>query len=806
MQTLIQDIRHSLRMLLKNRAFTLTALITLALGIGANSAVFSVINAVLLSALPYKNSERIVFLWGKSQKESNDRNTISLPDYENWKEQSRSFEAMGAYAPRAYNISGAGEPEAVQGVMASSGFFEAVGTDPALGRLFRLEDERENLVIIGHDLWQRRFNSDPHIIGQAITMSSAPYTVIGVMPAGFNFPRKDIDVWTSFSIVRNIPMFQSRGARVLRIVGRLKPGVSPQQAQAEMSAVAGRLEQQFPDTNTGVGINVLPLSEQLLGGIRLTLLFVWATVGLVLLIVCANLASLLMARTAARERELAIRTALGASRWRLIRQLLTETVVLSVIGGLLGLLLAVWGVGFLTRLSPADLPSIDTVRLDARWLLFTFILSLLSGLFFGLIPALQASKQNLASTLKEGGRGTSGSAHQRRLRGLVIISEMALALVLLVGAGLMISSFVRLNTVTPGFDAENLMTMQISFPKEKYQQQQQQVAFLERILHQLAEVPGTEEVALGMSLPPEGLFSRESFEIEGREEGGAQPGPTAAILPVSHRYFRALKIPLLAGREFMEADDRSDAPKVVIINQSFAKRFFPGADPLGKRIVRGGGPSGSTRYEIVGVVGDVKYTGLASEAGSQLYFPYATQSITGSYFMMRTRPDPRTMYDAVRKAVYSVDSEQPVRGLRTMDEVLYESLSQQRFIMFLLNFFAGLALLLTAVGLYGLIAYSVTQRTHEMGIRMALGAKPRHVLMLVLNYGLKLAAIGTAFGLLAAFAGTRLISSLLYGVSATNPLIFLGASLTLLAVALLACLIPARRASRVEPIVALREQ
>jgi putative ABC transport system permease protein len=792
-------------MLLKNRAFTLTALFILALGIGANSAIFSVINAVLLRPLPYKDSERIVYVWGKNQKDSNDRSTVSLPDYQDWKGQGRSFEAMGAYALRAYNLSGEQRPEAVQGAMVSSGFLESIGVEPAMGRRFRPEEEHQNLVILGHDLWRSRYGSNPGILGQSVTLSSGSYTVIGVMPPGFNFPRKDVEVWTSFSILRNVPVFQSRGARVLHLIGRLKSGVSVSQAQAEMNVVAGRLEQQYQDTNTGIGVNLVPIREQVFGNISLTLFFVWAAVGLVLLIVCANLASLLMARNATRETEFAIRTALGATRMRLIRQLLTESVALSVIGGVLGLLLAILGVDMLVKLSPANLPRLDDVGLDIRWALFTFALSLLTGVIFGLAPALQASRRNIATTLKEGGRGTVGAWRQRRLRGLVVTSEIAVALVLLVGANLMINSFIRLNTIDPGFDPKNVLTMYIAYAKEKYQQPQQELAYLDRLLQQLRQAPGMQDVALGLSLPPNGLYSRESFSVEGRTEGDSASAPSADYLPVSDRYFRTIKAPLLRGREFTEAD-KADSPRVAIINKNLADRYFANDDPIGKRVIMGDTSSENSKYTIVGVVGDVKYEGLSEKAHPQLYFPYTQHPTGGAYFIMRTSSAPQGMFETVRKTVFSVDNEQPVRLLRTMDELISEAVAQPRFSMVLLSIFAAVALALTSIGLYGLIAYSVTQRTHEIGLRLALGAGRRDVIMLILKQGVKLSMIGAAVGLIAAFASTRMISNLLYGVSATDPVIFLSAALALVTVAILACLIPAGRAGKVEPSVALREE
>jgi putative ABC transport system permease protein len=805
MQNLMQDIRHSLRLLIKNRVFTLTAILTLALGIGANSAFFSVIDSVLFRPLPYKDPERIVYLWGTNKKDSNDRNEASLPDYQDWKEQGRQFVAMGAYGFRAYNLSGDQRPEAVQGAMVSSGFLEAIGVEPIVGRRFGPDEERQNLVILGHALWQRRFGSDPGIIGQSVKMSSESYTVIGVMPPGFNFPRKDVEAWTTFSFFRGAPRYQNRGARVLAVIGRLGPGVSIEQARSEMNGVVGRLGQQYPDTNTGVGINLVPISDELLGKSRPTLLFVWAMIGLVLLIACANLAGLLVARAAARGRELAIRTAMGASRLRLIRQLLTESITLSVVGGALGLLVAFVSVDLLVKLSPPDLPRIDSITLDVRWVLFTFALSLLTGVLVGLIPAVQASKHDLVRSLKEGGKNSAGGAPQRRLGNLLTVSEMALSLMLLIGAGLMISSFQRLNTVNLGFEPQNVMTMYIAFARQKYPQPQQQMEYFERLLQQLGQTPMVQEAALGYSLPPNLLYSRESFSIEGQTEAGAKSLPSGDYLPVSSRYFRALKVPLLKGREFTEAD-RADSPRVVIINQTLAKSFSANEDPIGKRIIMGDPDSEDSKYTIVGIVGDVKYNGLSRNAGPQLYFPYTQHSIGGAFFLVRTSVPPQSMMEPIRKAIYSTDYEQPLRDVKTLDELFSESIAQTRFSMLLLNIFAAAALALSCIGLYGLIAYSITQRTREIGVRLALGADRRDVLVMVLKQGLKLAILGAVIGSIAALAAARLITHLLFGVSATDPIVFSGAVLSLAIAALLACLIPAIRATKIDPKTALREE
>lgn len=805
METIIQDLRYSFRSLRKSPAFTAAALIVLALGIGTNSVIFTIVNAVLLRPLPLNDQDRIVYLWGNSLKESNDHNSVSVPDLEDWKSQSQSFEAISGYAYRAFNLTGQQEPVPVQGAMVGTDFFRVVGIEPVLGRTFQPEDERLNVVVLSHNLWQSRFNSDASVLGQSITLSNLPHTVIGVMPAGFVFPRKDVAAWTSLAFMYANPSTKRRDYRFLKVIGRLKPGVSLTQARTEINSVAGRLEQQYPQSNTGLGVNLVPVREELLGDIRPRLLLVWAAVGFVLLIACANLANLLMARTAARAREIAVRKALGASRWRIIRQLLTESLLLSSIGGVLGLVLAVLLLRLLSATNPGNIPRFETISLDTRWVLFTFLITGLTGVIFGLAPALRASKQELNSTLKEGGRGTAGTMATRRLQNIVIISEIALSLVLLVGAGLMLRSFLKLSSINLGFEPSKVLSMYIAYSKDKYPERAQQEVFLKRILSGLEELPGVESASLGMSLPPEGLYRRDEFTVAGRSDIDPQHKPAADFLPVSSHYFSTLKIPLLRGREFTEAD-KMDAAKVVIINKTLSDRFFANQDPIAKYINLGEDGSNDSLYQIVGVVGDVKYAGLTEKAGNQLYFPYLQQQLGGVLIFLRTSTDPEAIKAAVRKKIFAVDFEQPVRELQTMDETLSDTLAQQRFNMLLLSIFASLALILTAVGIYGVIAYSVSQRKHEIGIRMALGAARKDVLTLVVKLGLKLVAVGVVIGLFASFALTRIVASLLYGVTATDPITFAVTAALLLVVGFLASVIPASRAMRVNPIVVLRQE
>jgi putative ABC transport system permease protein len=804
MRNLIQDLRYSARSFLKSPGFTIVALLTLALGIGANSALFSIVNAVLLRPLPLKDPDRIVYVWNNNIKESNDHNPVSLPDFQDWAAQNQSFEALSAYGMRAFNMSGTQEPEPVQGVAVVGDFFRVIGVQPTIGRPFNVDEDRQRLVILSDDLWRHRFNADPGILGQAITLSSAQYTVVGVMPRGFTFPRADVKAWTTFAPLYALPPIQRRGFHFLRVVGRLKPGVSMGQALSEMTSVTGRLEQQFPDTNVGLSANIVSVQQELVGDVRPRLLLVWAAVGFVLLIACANLANLLLARISSRDHELSIRAALGASRWRIFQQLLTETVLLALVGGLLGVVVAIVMLKLLVNFNPGNIPHLDTATFDARTVLFTFGISLLTGILFGVAPALQASRRELNTFLKEVGRGIAGGRRRRRLQNIVVVSEIALSLVLLIGAGLMLRSFLRLSAVNLGFDPKNVLSMYIAYSTDKYHDHPHQYEFLRRLIESLEQLPGVQAASVGMSRPPDGLYRRDEYVIEGQSQPDARQRLAADFLPVTAHYFKTLKIPLLKGREFNDAD-KEGAPQVAIINDTMARRRFPGVEPIGQRINLGDAGDKETSYEIVGVVGDVKYTGLTDGPHDQLYFSQLQQSLGGFFLMAQTVGDPAAMKPSVRKAVFTVDFEQPVRELQTMDETLADTLAQQRFNILLLSIFAGLALVLTAVGIYGVISYSVNQRQHEIGVRMTLGAQQSDVLKLIIKLGLKLSLLGIGIGLLVAFALTRIIANLLFGVTPTDFITFSGMAALLVLVAMLASIIPARRATRLDPTETLRQ-
>jgi putative ABC transport system permease protein len=804
-------------MLWKSPGLTAVAVLALALGVGANTAIFSVVNAVLLRPLPYKDPDRLVVLWGNNLKQGRGQLPVSFPNFLDWKNQNRVFEDMASYAYNQFVITGRQEPERVRGVFVSTGFFPVLGVRPSLGRTSRPEEEREYLAVLSHALWQRRFGSDPSIIGQVITLNGKGYTVIGVMPPDFQFPPRDprfqptgtgAELWVTLSSLftpsPNLgDWIGSRSLRGNRVIGQLKPGVTIQQAQAEMDTIAGRLEQAYPDANAGVGVTLVPLHEQLVGHIRAALLVFLGAVGFVLLIACANVANLLLARTATREKEMALRAALGASRLRLVRQLLTESTLLALLGGALGLLLALWGVDLLVHLDTGNIPRANEIGIDGRVLSFTLAISLLTGMIFGLAPALQASKLNLNETLKEGGRSSAGSWRGRRVRGLLVVSEIALTLVLLIGAGLMIKSFRRLLETPPGFNPQNVLTMQIQVSSFQHSQPPQWVAFYRQVLERVAALPGVQSVGTCDSLPPR-IFQRgNSFAIEGHPSPGPGQSPIAQLFTISPDYFRALNVPLLKGRYFTEADTAA-APGVAIINETIARRFFPNEDPVGRRLKLGNPESQSPRLTIVGVVGDVKYSGLDADTEAGLYIPYLQNPVPGMYLMVRTASYPLSLAAAVRGQVLAVDKDQPVANIKTMEQVLAESVAQRRLNTLLLGLFAAVALSLAMVGIYGVVSYSVSQRTHEIGIRMALGAQTGDVLRLVVRQGLQPVLIGMAIGLTGALALTRLLSSLLYGVSATDPATFVVISLLLTAVALLACYIPARRATKVDPMIALR--
>jgi putative ABC transport system permease protein len=801
MNNLWQDLRYGARLLAKKPGFSLIAVLTLALGIGANTALFSVVNAVLWQRLPYKDPERLVIVWETIPKTGLTENTPAPFNYYAWRERSQAFESLAAWQIQLANLTGAGEPEQIPGQRVTASFFPLLGVEPLLGRwLLPEEDQRGNhrVVLLSHSLWQRRFGGDPKIIGQKITLSNVSHEVIGVMPPFFEDPLTAPAYTAQFWV----PLAHTTGdardkSRNLFVIGRLKPGVSATQAQTEMAALVARLQEQDHELGNWFGVNVKPLDEQRAGRIRKALLVLLAAAGFVLLIACVNVANLLLTAAAARWKETAIRTALGAGRWRLLRQFLTESVLLAGAGGALGLLFAVWGVALLVSMMPEDITHLKTSAVDWRVLGFTLGVSLVTGLACGLAPALQAFRENLNEALKEGGRDSSGG--RSGLRSALVVAEVALTLVLLVGAGLMLSSFLRLHRVDMGFDPQHLLTLRLSLPSAKYPNVEKKRAFFDQLLPRLEALPGVAAVGAISGLPVSFQGGGATFQIEGRAEpNNATPMTTYRI--VSPAYFRAMKIQLLAGRVFT-AQDREGVEPVAIIGETLARISWPNESPLGKR-VRWGAANGP-QMTIVGIVRDVKLHQL-SQARPQLYMPYAQAPFEPYEIALRTKADPLSLASAVRYEVWGVDKDVPIANVRTMEQMLADSITRERFNVLLLAIFAGLALALALVGIYGVMSYTVAHSTREIGIRMALGARPQDVLKLVVGQGLVLTLVGVGAGVAGAFALTRLMKSLLFGVTATDPLTFVGVSVVLIVVAVLACYLPARRATKVDPLVALR--
>jgi putative ABC transport system permease protein len=797
-------------MLTRRPGFTVVAVLALALGIGANSAIFSVVNAVLLRPLPYDEPERLVMVWERRPRQNRDAGPVSPADFLDWQAQSQSFASMAAYWPTEFNLTGVGEPEQISSQLVTPAFFEVLKVKAALGRTLLPEADQpggQHVVVLSHGLWQRRFGADPGVVGRALTLNDESFTVVGVMPQGFQYPDKSTEMWTipkqvlpETSLTGKPDPTLARSLHYLSVIARLREGVSVGQSQAEMEAIASRLEQQYPTENTGHTARVVSLHEQLVGDVRPALLVLLGAVGFVLLIACANVANLLLARAAARHKEMSIRTALGAGRLRLIRQMLTESGLLSCLGGACGLLLALWGVDLLVWLSPENLPRLGEIGLDARVVGFTFAVSVLTGLVFGLAPALQASRLDLVSSLKEGGRSSQEGFGRHRMRSLLIVLEVALALVLLVGAGLMLRSFQRIQQVDPGFNPNNVLALEISLPRSKYPRKEQIRNFYNQVTERVSTLPGVESVAATWMLPLSGQDAGRGFDIE-----GYSPAPNervnAAFSAVTPRYFRTMEIPVRAGREFTEQDGPT-GQSVVIVNETLAQRYFPGGDALGKRIKLRG--DDNPWLTIVGVASDVKHTELTAQPRMQMYLSSLQTPFPFMNVVVRTTVDPASLTAAVRQEVWAIDPAQPVASAETMQQLISNSVARARFNTLLLGVFSVVALLLAAIGLYGVMAYSVTQRTHEIGIRMALGAQGRDVLRLVLRQGMTLAFLGVLTGLAAAFALTRVMASLLYGVTATDPLTFAAVALVLSLVALLATIIPARRATKVDPMVALR--
>jgi putative ABC transport system permease protein len=807
METLWQDLRYGARMLFKTPGFTLIAVLTLALGIGANTAIFSVVNRVLLFRLPYKDAGRLVMVWGSNPQQGADIDLVSPADLADWRTQNTVFEDLAATNDAPYNLTGMGEPESLIGYSLAANFFQVAGVQPALGRAFTPEEDRAGapgVVVLSHRLWRRRFGSDLNALGRSVTLNGAPYTVIGVMPAGFQHPQR-AELWTPLRLNSlDANQANDRSFRFLRVVGRLKPGVTIEQAQGEMSRVALRLAEQHPDSNAGQGVKIVSLQEQYVGDIKPTLLALLGAVGFVLLIACANVANLLLARSAARQKEIAVRTALGARRGRVIRQLLTESVLLALIGGSLGVLLALWSANLLVALFPnnvanLNIPVVEEIPINGSVLGFSLLVSLLTGVIFGLAPAWQASKPDLSRTLKESGASATAGVSGRRMRSLLVISEMALAVLLLIGAGLMIKSFWRLLQGDLGLNPKNVLTMEVLLSPQKYGGAQQRRDFLQDVMRRIENLPGVEQAGATNFLPLTGFWGNASFSIEGRPAPRPNEEPSADNRVVTERYFRTMGIRLLRGREFDERD-REGAPPVVIINETMARRYWPDENPIGAHINFGQG----NKAEIVGVINDVKSFGLEERTHPDIYRPYAQAPFRLIAFAVRAGGDPLSLVAAVKNAIYAVDNDQPVFKVITMEKLAAESITLRRVSMLLVGGLSALALILAAIGIYGVMSYTISQQRREIGLRLALGAQAIHVLRLVIGQGMKPALFGMIIGLLASFALTRLIKGLLFGVGATDPATFIVISMILGAVAIVACWIPARRATKVDPMVALR--
>ncbi|HKV34703.1 MAG TPA: ABC transporter permease [Pyrinomonadaceae bacterium] len=808
METLINDIRYGFRGLRKQPGFTLIAVITLALGIGANTAIFSIISAVLLRQLPYVQSENLVVPWGNKD-DMLQASALSYPDIADWRTQTQTLEYVAAYQrTRTLLRQPNADPEPITGATVDADFFPMLRVQAALGSVFTRDNDQVGaapVIVISHDLWQSRFNSDPQIIGQQIRVGSTAATVIGVMPADFRFPPQATQTDYFRPLVPSLGEAASeRSAYQLPVVARLKPGATAAQAENEMKVIGQRLEQQYPDAGFRLGGGLITLQESIVGNTRTSLLVLFGAVGLVLLIACANVANLLLARAATRHREMAIRTALGAGKWRVVRQLLTESLLLAGLGGIVGLLLGIWGVKSFAVGSPVNIPGLQDAGLDPRVFAFTVGITLLTGILFGLAPALSVSRVKLRDALNESGRGGSESPVRRRLRDLLVVGEIALSLVLLIGAGLLVTSFLRLRDVNPGFDAQNVLTTYLGLARAKYPDGEKQSRAFSEIVGRVGSTPGVEAAAVIFPLPFSGADAANTFVIEGQPAARPEDKPEANYRTISADYFKVMRVPLLRGRTFSERDD-AKAPPVIIVNESLTRRFFGNADPLGQHItIERADVTEQVKAEIVGVVGDVRHEGFDAKAVPEFYVPYQQAPEDAMDLVVRTSN--ANMAAGIRDRIKGFDPEQYVRAVQPLTELLSASLARRRFDTLLTGLTAGLALLLAMVGIFGVTAYAVTQRTREIGVRMALGAQPRDVLRLVLGQGLRLILIGIGAGLVAAFALTRVLGTMLYGVTATDPLTFIAVSLGLIFVALLACYIPARRATKVNPLIALRYQ
>ncbi|HWO03113.1 MAG TPA: ABC transporter permease [Blastocatellia bacterium] len=803
METLIKDLRFGVRMMAKKPGFTLVAMITLALGIGANTAIFSVINAVLLRSLPFPEPDRLLVLAEKGH--DGNRMGAAYPNYEDWRARARSFEAMAAFRSHTFNLTGVEKPAQLQCRTVNWNFFQMLGVQAELGRTFIEQDDRVDAArtaVISHGLWQESFGGDPALIGKQVRLDGDSYTVLGVLPPDFElFRRVDLYVPLGLMLTPQFGMLARGNHFGLNVLARLRPGVSVDQARAEIETIVGQLEREYPSTNSGSGVITQELQNRYSENIRPALLVLLTAVGLVLLIACVNVANLLLVRASERQKEIAIRLALGARRARIVRQLLSESVLIALLGGVGGLLIGVWMKDGLLALAPQNVPRLNQVRLDGVVMLFTLGVSVLTGVLFGLLPAWHASRSDLHTTLKEGGRSSGGSSREG-MRKTLLVAEVGLSLVLLSGAGLMLRTVFQLTRTNPGFNAEKLLTIQMTLGGNAYDQPRRRM-FYDECLTRVQALPGVRSAAMTLSLPIDGSNWNSVFIVGDQPVPPRAELPSSAFTPVSANYFEAMGIRLVKGRAFTGADTEKSSA-VTVINETMARRFWSNEDPIGKRLKQGWPEDKSPWREVVGVVSDVKLNGVDQETPLQAYLPLAQEPATGLALVVRTEGAPLRLTAAIEETINAIDKDLPVFNPRSMDQMMDDAIARQRLMMVLLTGFALVALLLAAVGIYGVVSYSVSQRTREIGIRMALGAQARDVMKLVAGQGMMLALIGVLIGLGASLALTQLMKSLLFGVSATDPLTFSAISLLLALVALFACYLPARRATKVDPMVALR--
>jgi putative ABC transport system permease protein len=816
MDTLIQDVRYAVRQLARSPGFTAVAVLTLALGLGANTATFSVVHGILLRPLPYPDPDRLAMVWVNNPGEGIDKDIASFPLFADWRQQAKSFEQIVAYTDGGFTLTGRGEPEQLRGAWVAAGFFPMLGVPAALGRGLQDAENlpgREKVVVLGHGLWQRRFGGDPAVVGQTVSLSGAAYTVVGVMPRGFHFPEQ-AELWAPLAPVGQFQqLLSSRGSLWLSVTARRKPGVALPAAQAEMDAVAAAINKAYPDASQ-FGVKLESLQQTVSGDVRPALLLLLGAVGLVLLIACANVANLLLARASSRRREIAIRSALGASRGRVVRQLLTESLLLGAMGGTLGLLLASFGVEAFVAANPSALPRLETVHVDGTVLFFTLAASILTGLAFGLVPAIQTFGEGVSDHLGDATRGSSEGGRGHRLRASFVVAETALALVLLVGAGLLVRSFARILNLNPGLDASQVMTLRLTLPDARYPEADRIHGFYDRLLTDLRALPGVRSAGGASSLLLSRLPNSSTLRVQGVPAPPAgTPEEPVTLDAVTTGFFETLRVPLKSGRLFeprdaLAADElrARQVGKVAVVNEALVHRFFPGQDPLGRRITFGNPANPRTTWaEIVGVVGDMRRSGLDKEPRAEVYFYQGQLPDNGLSLALRADGDLFAVARAAQKAVWAIDPDQPIASMRPLEDLLRGTVAERRLSMGLLAAFGVLALLLATIGIYGVMAFSTAQRTRELGIRLALGAEPRDVLRLILRDGARLSAWGVGLGVAGALAASRAVASMLFGISPTDPLTFAAVVGVLGSASLLACYVPARRATRVDPVVALRQ-